>query len=251
MQHAHGPCAVRFVRAHMPLARRATCWPVRCVRNGLLIVSSHCADAGIEVRRAAAGPFVTSLNMAGISLSVMRLEGDAQGLLDAPTAAPGWAHCMSAPAAEVARLPVPQVRGEKGAAEQQAQGLREADAEFVRTAVEACAAAAAAAEPEITRQDALVRCNLVATMPLHSQVAELALSCPATFLPSNSLQDVAEVQRLCPVTSFEHPSHRAYMCCRHLELVRHAAGRRWRLRGDCAARVQCNHLCDTSQRCRV
>lgn len=95
--------------------------------------------------------------MAGASLSVMRLDNDTQRLLDADTAAPGWPHRMCAPSADKTRPPVPQGRGGEAADAGRERGLREAAPDFVRAAVRACAAAAAAAEPEITRQDVLVR----------------------------------------------------------------------------------------------
>lgn len=45
---------------------------------------------GITVRRAMVGTFVTSMNMAGVSLTLTRATDEVIELLDAPTDAPGW-----------------------------------------------------------------------------------------------------------------------------------------------------------------
>jgi len=50
------------------------------------------AERGIEVRRRLVGPYVTSLEMQGISLSVLKLDDELTELWDAPvhTAALRW-----------------------------------------------------------------------------------------------------------------------------------------------------------------
>ncbi|ELT91143.1 hypothetical protein CAPTEDRAFT_218793, partial [Capitella teleta] len=47
-------------------------------------------EAGAEVTRAFAGSFMTSLQMAGVSLTVLRLDGTTQRCLDAATQASAW-----------------------------------------------------------------------------------------------------------------------------------------------------------------
>lgn len=47
-------------------------------------------DRGISVDRIYAGTFLSSLDMAGISISLMRLDDERLRLLDAPTSAPAW-----------------------------------------------------------------------------------------------------------------------------------------------------------------
>ena len=48
------------------------------------------AERGIRVRRSMVGSFVTSVNMAGISLTLTRTTDEIVSLLDAPTDAPVW-----------------------------------------------------------------------------------------------------------------------------------------------------------------
>ena len=45
---------------------------------------------GCSVERAFSGPFMTALDMVGISVSVLKLSGDMASALDAPCAAPAW-----------------------------------------------------------------------------------------------------------------------------------------------------------------
>ncbi len=52
-----------------------------------------CRERGLSVQRLFAGSFVTSLDMHGFSLSLLKLEDKKDlGLLDAPTRAPAWPH---------------------------------------------------------------------------------------------------------------------------------------------------------------
>ncbi|GAB3081422.1 dihydroxyacetone kinase family protein [Corynebacterium aquatimens] len=48
------------------------------------------ADRGIKVKRGLRGSLVTSLNMAGISLTVTKVNKEMLELIDAPTSAPAW-----------------------------------------------------------------------------------------------------------------------------------------------------------------
>ena len=49
----------------------------------------------INVIRSAAGPFVTSLDTPGFSVTLLQLDQELVQLLDAPTTAPGWPREMS------------------------------------------------------------------------------------------------------------------------------------------------------------
>lgn len=49
---------------------------------------------GVTVRRSLVGNFVTSLTMAGASLTLTRATEEVVGLLDAPTTAPAWPHAL-------------------------------------------------------------------------------------------------------------------------------------------------------------
>ncbi|TWS20393.1 dihydroxyacetone kinase family protein [Tsukamurella asaccharolytica] len=53
-------------------------------------------ERGIEVTRSLVGRFVTALDMAGASLTVVPLDDELIGLWDAPTTAPGWPNAAAA-----------------------------------------------------------------------------------------------------------------------------------------------------------
>jgi dihydroxyacetone kinase len=106
--------------------------------------------AGVTVERAWVGTFMTALEMAGCSLSVLPVDDVVLARLDAPTTAPAW------PAAHVGR-----VADEVAAATSTAAGSPPghtpllADAPL-RAVVAGVAAALSAAEPELTVMDAAV-----------------------------------------------------------------------------------------------
>lgn len=64
---------------------------------------------GARVERAYAGTFLSALEMAGVSLSVLRVDDDRLARLDAPTDAPAWPNpaAVSRPRSPVAPAPVP------------------------------------------------------------------------------------------------------------------------------------------------
>ncbi|NMD57443.1 MULTISPECIES: dihydroxyacetone kinase family protein [Tsukamurella] len=55
------------------------------------------AERGIEVTRSLVGRFVTALDMAGASITVVPLDDELIALWDAPTSAPAWPHAATAP----------------------------------------------------------------------------------------------------------------------------------------------------------
>jgi triose/dihydroxyacetone kinase / FAD-AMP lyase (cyclizing) len=65
---------------------------------------AHLTDLGVTVERAWAGSFLTALEMAGCSLSLLRLDETRLARLDAPTRAPAW----PGPAAAGVRLDRPR-----------------------------------------------------------------------------------------------------------------------------------------------
>ncbi len=71
---------------------------------------SFLAGKGFTVERIYAGTFLSSLDMAGISISVLGLNDDRLRLLDAPTAAPAWPNVMKQPPGKVAAQIVPEAR---------------------------------------------------------------------------------------------------------------------------------------------
>jgi triose/dihydroxyacetone kinase / FAD-AMP lyase (cyclizing) len=78
----------------------------------LAIVARHAiavleGEARVSVERAYAGTFLSALEMAGVSLSVLRLDGARLSRLDAPTDAPAWPNVASRPRRPLAPLPSP------------------------------------------------------------------------------------------------------------------------------------------------
>ncbi|KAK7103123.1 triokinase/FMN cyclase-like [Littorina saxatilis] len=57
---------------------------------------TYLESMGVSVDRMYCGIFMTSLEMAGISLTVLRLDDTLKACLDAPTSAPGWQHPLLA-----------------------------------------------------------------------------------------------------------------------------------------------------------
>ena len=51
-------------------------------------MAGHLAEAGLRVHRVFVGEYATSLEMAGASLSMLRLDDELRGLLDAPAHTP-------------------------------------------------------------------------------------------------------------------------------------------------------------------
>ena len=49
-------------------------------------------DAGVQVARSLVGDYITSLEMAGCSLTILKADDDVLGLYDAPADTPGWRH---------------------------------------------------------------------------------------------------------------------------------------------------------------
>ncbi len=104
-----------------------------------------CAALGLSVERVWAGTYLTAIDMAGVSLSLMRLDDDRLAALDAPAAAPAW----TAPGLrEGMTLPAPERH-----ATPPATGT--ADPRMLAALMAGCRAIIAA-EPELTRMDQVV-----------------------------------------------------------------------------------------------
>lgn len=60
----------------------------------LYIVNNHVADVlaakGVRVYRTFVGEYMTSLEMQGFSISLLRLDDEMKALLDAPADTPAW-----------------------------------------------------------------------------------------------------------------------------------------------------------------
>ena len=60
------------------------------IESALLSVNKHAENAGINIARTKVGRFVTSADMDGLSITLMRANPDILSLYDAPTLAPSW-----------------------------------------------------------------------------------------------------------------------------------------------------------------
>ena len=105
-----------------------------------------CAARGLSVKRVWAGTFLTAIDMAGVSLSLMKLDDDLTAALDAPASSPAWvaagllAPDMTIPAAAAAPAPAASGTG---------------DAASVGAIIAACETIISA-EPELTKMDQIV-----------------------------------------------------------------------------------------------
>ncbi|MCW1932338.1 dihydroxyacetone kinase family protein [Pararhodobacter zhoushanensis] len=104
-----------------------------------------CSRLGLEVSRVWAGTFLTAIDMAGVSLSLMALDDDRLAALDAPASAPAW---MLPGLREGLTVPAPAA-----VADVVADGAGEP---AVLAALLAGCAALIKAEPELTRMDQVV-----------------------------------------------------------------------------------------------
>lgn len=60
------------------------------IGSALLSVNKHAENAGMSIARTKVGRFVTSADMDGLSITLMRANPDILSLYDAPTLAPSW-----------------------------------------------------------------------------------------------------------------------------------------------------------------
>lgn len=104
-----------------------------------------CASHGLKVERVWAGTFLTAIDMAGISLSLMLLDDERLASLDAPTNAPAW---MRPGLLQGETLPAPQLPQAPAASGQ-------ADPAVLSALMAGCKALIDA-EPELTRMDQIV-----------------------------------------------------------------------------------------------
>jgi triose/dihydroxyacetone kinase / FAD-AMP lyase (cyclizing) len=101
---------------------------------------------GIVVERLWAGNFLTALDMAGVSVSLLAVDDDLLAALDAPTTAPAWPHTSSASDGSVVSAPSPATTGTGTLAPE----------DPVRRALEAVAETLIANRDELTELDRVV-----------------------------------------------------------------------------------------------
>jgi triose/dihydroxyacetone kinase / FAD-AMP lyase (cyclizing) len=119
----------------------------------LAIVARHAASflagRGLTVERIFAGTFLSSLDMAGISISVLGLSEDRLRWLDAPTAAPAWPNA----AKQRPGNPALQVAVEVSTGMSFGGGAQTEAGRKTKQAIEAAGNALLAAENELTEMD--------------------------------------------------------------------------------------------------
>ncbi|WP_041841920.1 dihydroxyacetone kinase subunit DhaL [Actinoplanes friuliensis] len=98
---------------------------------------------GITVERLWAGSFLTALDMAGVSLSLLPVDDELLAGLDAPTTAPAWPQTVTAPEGAIVPAPAPAASG---------TGTLTAD-DPVRRALEAVAETLISHRDELTELD--------------------------------------------------------------------------------------------------
>jgi ATP-dependent dihydroxyacetone kinase len=128
----------------------------------------HLDSLGVTVARLWSGNFLTALDMAGCSLSVLAVDDDLLGALDAPTTAPAWPHTTSAVAPAVVAAPA----GETAPAGTLAAG------DPIRRCLEAVAEALISVRDELTELDREVGDGDLG-ISLARGAAALLAECPA------------------------------------------------------------------------
>ena len=164
----------------------------------LAIVARHAKpfleQHGYVVERVYAGTFLSSLDMAGLSISVLGLHDDWLGLLDAPTTAPAWPNApRQPPGTQVARRsPQPGIPPSPPAG----TGLQSQAGGKTQRAIEAACKALIQAEPELTELDRITGDgDLGASMERAARAVLSALpSFPLADIPA-TLRSIAETLR--------------------------------------------------------
>lgn len=111
---------------------------------------AHLRERGVTVERMWVGRFLTALDMPGCSVSVLPVDDELLGLLDAPTETAAW------PAPHQGLVAAPEAVTPPAAAEEPPTGERLAADSPVRRALDAACTAVREAEPELTRMDSEV-----------------------------------------------------------------------------------------------
>ena len=117
---------------------------------------SELEERGFVVERFYAGTFLSSLDMAGISISLLRVDDERLRLLDAPTTAPAWPN-VARQRPTAARMRTSDALPEANATEEPAMREPQTEAgQRIGRAISAACRALQAAETELTEMDRLV-----------------------------------------------------------------------------------------------
>ena len=118
-------------------------------RHALATLASH----GFTAERVYAGTFMSSLEMAGVSLSILKLDDDRLHYLDAPTLAPAWPVGISRPRTSVAERTVPAPSQPDPLARHEPETLF---GQATQRAIESACSALILAEERLTELDRIV-----------------------------------------------------------------------------------------------
>jgi dihydroxyacetone kinase len=108
---------------------------------------------GIQVERTLSGTFVSSLDMAGVSISLMRVDDDRLRLLDAPTSAPAWPRSFKGRPESISARTVPFSPAQPVQVVYETETAR---GKQMQRVVSAACEAAIRSEPKLTELDQLV-----------------------------------------------------------------------------------------------
>lgn len=140
----------------------------------------------LSIERVYAGTFLSSLDMAGVSLSVLRVDDERLRLLDAPTSAPAWPNSLAMrPTSKQARV----FAAEPAHEAQMSQVLRTERGRWLQRAIQAVCSALQEAEESLSEMD-----RVVGDGDLGTGLARGARAVEAA-LPGYPLDDVVEALR--------------------------------------------------------
>ena len=121
----------------------------------MAIIARHAVPSletkGFTVERIYAGTFLSSLDMAGISISVLGVDDERLHWLDAPTTAPAWPNAPRHPPGKAATGIVTDISTK--AASRSGAGAETDSGRRLKRAIEAASNALIEAEPELTELD--------------------------------------------------------------------------------------------------
>lgn len=165
-------------------------------------VVAQLAAKGVTVTRIMAGPFMTALDMSGVSLSLIPVDEARTGLLDAPTTAGAWPRSVVAPNVTPEHVPVPST-AEDSKSFSRPDALT-AEGKALEAAIVGACDALIAAEPKLTRLDTVAGDGDCGTT-LKAAAEQIKAAC-ADHYPLNSAKDTLEalgqtIKRFCAGSS--------------------------------------------------
>ncbi|HZS54301.1 MAG TPA: dihydroxyacetone kinase subunit DhaL [Bryobacteraceae bacterium] len=142
---------------------------------------------GMQIERVYSGPFVTSLDAAGVSLSILRVDDSRLALLDAPASAPGWPIAAREPVGDINKRVVMTPRRTEH------RQARQRDTNpALRHVIQAVCEALITAEPRLTELDqASGDGDLGLNLARGAQAVQAALDGYPLHDPSAALQAIA------------------------------------------------------------